>query len=667
MSPEPALFRACLIPVFMVSSILTGRGIIMEKILYFDYCTIPILIIVLFATLMRKMTKGLANRLFITIIILSCVNTVFDLGMELMTADSQNILLSVCSYGYYALRNGTVVLYALFIFAITRTWYRLQSTALKVALAAPYAVVLLLLFTNPFTGKIFTISEQNVCERGEWLIVFYVITAIYAVGELLYLIYCKKFLNFDKWVALMSLLILSFIAVMVQLIYPKILLEMFANSIALLLVALLVLRPEELLNSSVGLLSWKAYKMELKKIITTKQPVQIVVVRFINAYEILMYLGEDNYNSYMKSVADQINKLYKDIYFELYFEHPDNMYIVFDNYSDELEELTQKLYTMITDKIKEIDSSGIILEPRICLVRYPKDLERYEDIVVLGHKFFSLIPYEQTFARAADIILTRDFEIGSNMDMILNRALTRKSFEMYYQPIYSVKQKKFVSAEALIRLNDLEHGFISPAIFIPAAESKGLILPIGDFVLESVYRFISELDFEKLGLQYIEVNLSVAQCLQKDLPQKIQELEEKYHVTPDKINFEITETTYENIGDVIQENLKAITDRGYSFSLDDYGTGYSNIQRVSKLPLKIIKIDKTLVDDMGTEDGMSIMRNTVRMMKEIRKELVVEGVEHAEPLEELTAMNCDYIQGFYFSRPLPQQEFVKFIVEHNCA
>ncbi len=165
------------------------------------------------------------------------------------------------------------------------------------------------------------------------------------------------------------------------------------------------------------------------------------------------------------------------------------------------------------------------------------------------------------------------------MDSILNRAITRQSFEMYYQPIYSIKEKKFVSAEALIRLNDLEHGFISPAVFIPAAESKGLILPIGDFVLESVYRFISELDFERLGLKYIEVNLSVAQCLQKDLPQKIEQLEKKYQVSPDRINFEITETTYENIGDVIHENLQAITARGYSFSLDDYGTGYSNIQR----------------------------------------------------------------------------------------
>lgn len=638
----------------------------MEKILYFDYCTIPVLIIVLFATLMRKMTKGLANRLFITIIILSCINTVFDLGMEFLNGDDQNVLLSVCCYGYYTLRNGTVVLYALFIFAITRTWYRLKSAALKTAIAAPYAVILVLLFTNPFTNKIFVISDANVCERGDWLIVFYGITAVYAVGELLYLIYCKRFLNFDKWVALMSLLVLSFIAVMVQLFYPHVLLEMFANSIALLLVALLVLRPEEMLSSStVGLLSWKAYKMELKKIIATKQPVQIAVVRFVNAYEILTYLGEDRYYSYMRSVAEQVNQLYKKVYFELYFEHPDNMYIVFDSCDDKLEDETQKLYPLMKDRMKEIDSSGIIPEPRICMLRYPKDLERYEDIVILGHKFHGLIPYEQTFCRASDIIGTKDFEIGSNMDSILNRALTRQSFEMYYQPIYSLKEKKFVSAEALIRLNDLEHGFISPAVFIPAAESKGLILPIGDFVLESVYRFISELDFEKLGLKYIEVNLSVAQCLQKDLPQKIEELEEKYHVTPDKINFEITETTYENIGDVIHENLQAITARGYTFSLDDYGTGYSNIQRVSRLPLKIIKIDKTMVDDMDTPDGMTIMRNTVRMMKEIKKELVVEGVEQAEPLEKLAAMNCDYIQGFYFSRPLPQKEFVRFIMEHN--
>ncbi|MBR6303840.1 MAG: EAL domain-containing protein, partial [Lachnospiraceae bacterium] len=207
----------------------------------------------------------------------------------------------------------------------------------------------------------------------------------------------------------------------------------------------------------------------------------------------------------------------------------------------------------------------------------------------------------------------------------------------------------------------------SPADFIPEAERRGLILPIGDFVLDAVHRFASENELEKLGLSYIEINLSVAQCLERELPSKMEALSNKYSVGPDKVNLEITETSYDNIGDIMDENLKILSEQGYSFSLDDYGVGYSNIQRVSKLPLKIVKIDKSLVDNMNTVSGKSIMNNTVRMMKDINKELVIEGVETKEDFDALRQMGCDFIQGFYFSKPLPAREFIEFLKENNLG
>ena len=184
-------------------------------------------------------------------------------------------------------------------------------------------------------------------------------------------------------------------------------------------------------------------------------------------------------------------------------------------------------------------------------------------------------------------------------------------------------------------------------------------------MLEEVHRFISENDIASLGLEYIEINLSIAQCMQEELPERLTFLREMYGVPPERINLEITETTYEDMGSVMQFNLEALSGMGYTFSLDDYGTGYSNMQRVSKLPLKIIKLDKSLVDDMGSDDGMSIVRNTIKMMRDIDKELVAEGVETKENLDYLEKIGCHFIQGYYFSKPLPEDEFVMFIKEHN--
>lgn len=127
----------------------------------------------------------------------------------------------------------------------------------------------------------------------------------------------------------------------------------------------------------------------------------------------------------------------------------------------------------------------------------------------------------------------------------------------------------------------------------------------------------------------------------------------------------MTETLFGNLNTVMDKNIRELVDMGYSFSLDDYGVGYSNIRRLRTLPLQIIKIDKSLVDDMFTEDGKAIISNTVHMMQEIHKKLVVEGVETEEAAAVCDDLPCNYIQGFYYSRPLPAEAFVEFVRQHN--
>ncbi|MBE5864391.1 MAG: EAL domain-containing protein [Lachnospiraceae bacterium] len=231
--------------------------------------------------------------------------------------------------------------------------------------------------------------------------------------------------------------------------------------------------------------------------------------------------------------------------------------------------------------------------------------------------------------------------------------------------MYDVSTGRFHSAEALARIMDPEYGMISPAVFIPAAEAQGFIIPIGDIVLDQVFRFISQHDREELGLSYIEINLSVAQCMEKSLPDKIRTLQQKYNVDPSKVNLEITETTFENINEIMVENVDKLIKMGYSFSLDDYGTGYSNIQRVNHIPIKIVKIDKSMIDETATGNGKIILEHTVRMMKSIGKELVAEGVESKSDATMLKELCCDYIQGFYYSRPLSATEFVSFLRQQN--
>ncbi len=644
----------------------------MDSILYFDYIAVPLYMVLLFSSFARGMTKGRSSRLFNWILITSLIATVSDIALELLVRNTPvprvNLIFgNFFAYSYFLFHNGTGLLYFMFIYSITNTWYVFRKRINFIFTSIPFDVFLVLLFTNPIFGKCFSVTAQNGYLRGPLMSVFYAMASVYVIFGLSHLIYCKRFLDIKKWFALVSMYVLTYGAVVFQFFNDIFLVELVASAISLLLIELVVLRPDEVLDSVVGLQSWKAYLDTLQKIMITKQPVQILAIKFLNAREVRTYLGEERYVKYIRLIADKALSLAstEHLHGELYFEHPGYIYLIIDEHDFDSESLVPILATSVEKYTDDLKGTGAKLEYKVCSIKYPDGLDSYREIKHIGHHFSELMPHDQIFIDAAEINKTKEFQIINNMNEILTRAIRDEKFEVYYQPIYSIWDHKFISAEALLRLDDEKYGQISPAEFIPEAERRGLILPIGDFVLDAVHKFASENEIEKLGLSYIEINLSVAQCLERQLPDKMASLRDKYQVGPDKVNLEITETSYDNIGNVMDENLKILSEQGYSFSLDDYGVGYSNIQRVSKLPLKIVKIDKSLVDNMNTVSGKSIMNNTVRMMKDIKKELVIEGVETKEDFETLRSMGCDFIQGFYFSKPLPAKDFIDFLKKNN--
>lgn len=644
----------------------------MDRMAYLDFVALPIFFVLFYATFIRKMTSGTTNRLFILLLAVSAVMTVCDAATALLCtdppiSDAAVTITTVCAGIYHVFHTLTGIIYLLFIMAETRTWYWMTQKHRLVLAFIPYCVLLVLLVVNIFTGCVYTVTPNEGYQRGPLILAFYIIAVLYMVWGAVYILLHRKMLSKSRLFSLLMMYIMIGASVLFQMFYPKYLVEMIMTALGELFISLLVLRPEDHLDYSTGMPSFKAYCNDIRKICLNKIPEKIIIMRFINASQLRRYLGEEKYLSFVKSIAVRVKDFCtnRGLYFDMYLEHPGSIYLIIDNFDFDFESIVHDLYADIIVDILEVESNGAKVISRFCEIHYPVDTNDADTIFNIGHQFHRIIPYDQFYTKAFDIISSESFRIKNNMDLILNRAIRDRKFEMYYQPIYSIKDGRFVSAEALIRLTDEEYGFVSPALFIPAAERKGLMIPIGDFVLESVFEFISENDFPELGLSYIELNLSVAQCLQGDLADKIFALEKKYHINPERVNLEITETTYENIGEITDLNIKRLSENGFSFSLDDYGTGFSNMHRISRLPLKIIKIDKTMVDDMENKSGMSVLSNTVSMMKDIDKEIVCEGVETKEQLDTLVSLGVDFIQGYYFSKPLSAKQFISFIRERN--
>lgn len=214
----------------------------------------------------------------------------------------------------------------------------------------------------------------------------------------------------------------------------------------------------------------------------------------------------------------------------------------------------------------------------------------------------------------------------------------------------------------MIRLNDPELGFISPDEFIPIAEQNGTILQIGKLVFEKVCQMISSSEIWKFGIHYIEVNLSTVQCMQEGLAQELIQIMDQYHVPYFMINLEITETAAYHSREQLLSNMKQLIDKGVSFSLDDYGTGFANMDYIVSFPFKIIKIDKSIVwSAMKTRRAGIVFQHIVQLIKDLNLEIVAEGVETIGHVNVLSAAGVNFLQGYYYSGPVPEETFLGII------
>lgn len=645
-------------------------------ILYFDMCAAIILVTFIFSNISRKMTSGTQNKFFMSLLLITLLADVFDIWA--VTMDVYATPESHCSWGvmcfaftgYFLFHNLTIVVYLLLIISLCDTWHKLKKNKPLAALASiPTVITILALITNVFTQNIFHFNEQNHYERGSHLYILYICAFVNMIICLVYLFKFRKLFSRDKFIALFSMLPLELCAVAIQLFYPKLLVEMFANTVAIFLLGTVAQRPEELLDSVTSLGKHDAYAVNMKKNFANEKPVAIIMVNVSNFMSLQKILNFDGSNEMLQKIAQGLNVINREqkARAEIYYLDNGRFSFVMDEEHRKLVDITAERIDSFMKQSMRIGELELNLVTYVCVAKIPGEIRSFKALIQFERDFHEKYEYTGRVMYVPDLIEQSTMEFTKEIDEIIDNAIAKKFFKVYYQPIYSVKEKKFTSAEALIRLIDDRFGFISPDIFVPAAERSGAINRIGAYVIEEICRFIASDDFKRTGLKYIEVNLSVAQCMQVNLAEEIFQTMDKYGVAPDKINFEITETAANYSQDIMMANIDKLHSKGLCFSLDDYGTGYSNLDRITSLPLTIVKLDKSFVCVGYNSKMWIVLQNTIKMLKEIHMHIVVEGVETQQNLDRFIDLQCDYIQGYYFSKPIPEREFVDFLIEKNAV
>lgn len=501
--------------------------------------------------------------------------------------------------------------------------------------------------------------EQGYSETTQ----IYILNGMTVMTILCSLIYCiinARVISYGKLTLLSGLGLVTIIAAIMQMEYFEVAFLDFVISIVLLITYYVAQNPFEMMDNNTHVLNRNMFDELLRADIYNKRSFDLVVLA-LDDFKIIN-------RSYGVTAGDMLL-----IQVAQFLQGIDSKNMVYRYGSDQFavqlihgkSDLKHTL-SMIEERFRHpwiVEGVSAMLSTTVCCVTWPDDGDKYADIVDVID--FSVLSAKKS--GKGSIVYAKNLDLQSlrrekAIEKAIDYAIERDTLEVHYQPIFNIEKGCYTSAEALVRIHDDFLGNISPEIFIPIAERNGSILRMGNLIFEKVCKFISENNLQDTTIEYIEVNVSVVQCMQEDFVETLNAIMEKYQVKPCQINLEITETAAVNSIAILQENIERLYRQGISFALDDYGSGYATIGYIHQLPFKIIKLDKLMVWDAFENERAGItLRYTVGMLKELKVHIVAEGVETQEQQSRLSDIGCDYLQGWYYSKAIPPEEFASLI------
>lgn len=649
-----------------------------NAIIYFDIAAVVVMSISLACFLLQQITKDAANRVYLTALILVTITSAIALTGELFDSfvgpvlgslgpsiqGFAHIARSLLAIAYYSLRSSMAPAYLILIATISGTTYLLNSkTSVKIAMWTPMVLVLLVILSNPAHHLVFTI-DNGVLQRGPFVQVLYTEALYYSIAGVLWLARWRSLFSANELTTLALLYPIMLAVTVIQCFVPELRLEMFVTSIAMMLISVFVIHPETRHDTTVDAASLHSYNEMLKRAFATEKPLCLVYVEVVDMQKLRELAGKTELQEIIRTISRTLSAtLERDDM--LYYLQNGTFCISSRNIDPEHAlAVARRTHEEGLAKSNPAHEESRTIALRSCVVRVPEDAPNRETLRSFGKRYAHFVP-TSSVTTLEELSKRDDYELQMALSGIIARAIEARSFEVYYQPIYCLKDGKFHSAEALVRLNDPVFGWISPAFFIPEAEQSGTIIDIGNILLQKICAFLAEIDYESTQLDYVEVNLSVDQCIRPEMATELLHLIMAYGIEPSRMNLEITETSAAYSQQAIETNMRILAETGITLSLDDYGTGYSNITRILDLPISLVKIDKSFVDGLDDNATKTVLADTISTMKSIGKDVLIEGVETREQKEALEAMGADYIQGYYFAKPLPQSEFITFLQTHN--
>ncbi|MCR4645852.1 MAG: EAL domain-containing protein [Oscillospiraceae bacterium] len=618
---------------------------------------------ILFFTFVRQRTQKPQNKIFIGMTLVLALNAV-SIAIEgalipaSKTSDSAFFAVKAAIYLYFLLHTALCPAFLLYVMAVTKRMTRLRLSS-KFLLALPFIITEVGAVLNPLTHWIYYYDGSRTFTRcwGEWCI--YGAAAFYFVISFILLMWSWQAMTRKRREALLYFFAVVLFGIVLQAVFEGIKSELFCESIGMMGIMIAVENEDDRLDALTGLGNRFAFQNDLNTALVSGQQLHLVELRITNADSIQRTTGTDNTKMLMELVAPYLRTKLPS--YMIYIINPETLMLtVPDRKGMHAVELAGDIAARFRKPWNWQDTE-LPLRAVVLCAEVPWHVRSVSEALYMAD---STVPEN----KEGQVLAGRDLSYllrRAEIEAAVTRGLEQGNYFVCYQPTYHV-DGTLHGAEALIRLKDPELGNLFPDEFIPAAERLGAIDDLDCVVLQHVCRLLATGIAEKTGLECINVNLSVLHCMQPDFIKRINDIVEEAGVSKHQINFEITESAAAEDYELLSSIIASLKQEGYQFSMDDFGTGYANMKAIYSFDFDVVKIDKSLLWNAGKNElGQVLLDNSVRMIRQMHRKILVEGVETRAQIELLRTLGVDYLQGYYFSKPIPEADFLALILNED--
>lgn len=602
------------------------------------------------------------NQTFLWLVVLGILNIVFDLICTVLITLAKPqyaILSSICITILFSLQ--ILVPNGLLSHVFRQFPHEVISHRVRVIACAVIPAVLVAgILTSPWTGLFFKVSRDGSYARGPLYLSMYVIGGLYLLLAALTCVLHRGEMSHFKRYAIYEMVLISGITVVFQSFYHDILLTGFGIAMGITILFFTINNPYHYTDSLTTAFDIRYFRDRCHSCIHHHKHFHILLLELSQLKRINNVTGVGFGNTVLRTTALMLRGINKE---NLVFRVTGKRFVLMTFSPVLYEEARTRILQFFSEPIR-IDDRELQIPVTLCGILDAQDLGSSDNLLAYSEYLLSLVSAPQKMPRMIQNSneTLKGFRYNQTVDQFLTTAVKENLFELVYQPVYSTVQQKFTSMEALSRLRHPTFGPISPDIFIRLAEKNDLIPQIGLLQLRRCCQFLTDNPEVLQNMESVKVNLSPVELMRPGHVDRLIATIREFQLPTTSFQFEITETVATEYSTSLSQVTAKFLDADIRLCMDDFGSGYANLNTVFRFPFSTIKLDRSLLLDICSNSrAASLYQGLISSIHSMDAKIIAEGVETEQELAHVRDCGVDLVQGYYYSRPLPPEQILELV------